>query len=166
MDPDEVAEEAGVPGQVLAVTFEEGSGLEPFAVRTVNKDYLRWDKTPPARRGGVKNFQDAPFLFATFLAWSAARRLELTRLDVRPVRRARRERGAQVGGGRPPYPVGSRARLVIRAALAAEQSIAEAWEWDDATLATVLAELAERAERNEGGPTWPVKSATLAIDCQ
>lgn len=73
----EEAPEAGLPGQVIRVVLEDGT---EFSVRTVNRDYIRWDKTPPARRGGVKAFQDAPFIFASFLAWSAARRLELTAL--------------------------------------------------------------------------------------
>jgi hypothetical protein len=38
---------------------------------------------------------------------------------------------------------------VIRAALAAQQSITEAESWDDATLATVLAELQARADAVE-----------------
>lgn len=78
--PDEVREEAGLPGQRIRVEFEPSAGLEGFTVRTTNKDYLRWDKTPAARRGGVKQFQDAPFLFATFLAWSAGKREGLTAL--------------------------------------------------------------------------------------
>jgi hypothetical protein len=73
VDPEE-AQEAGLPGQSIRVVLEDGT---EFTVRTVNRDYIRWDKTPAARRGGVKQFQDAPFIFATFLAWSAAKRLEL-----------------------------------------------------------------------------------------
>lgn len=80
LDPEE-AEEAGLPGQTIHVVFESGSGLEPITVRTVNKDYLRWDRTPAARRGGIRNFQDAPFLFATFLAWAGAKREGLTALS-------------------------------------------------------------------------------------
>jgi hypothetical protein len=76
VDPDE-AREAGLPGQVIRVVLDDGTAFE---VRTLNKDYIRWDKTPPARRGNIKNFQDAPFVFATFLAWSAARRLDQTAL--------------------------------------------------------------------------------------
>lgn len=71
------ADEERLPGQVIRVVLEDG---EKFEVRTNNRDYIRWDKTVPARRGGVKQFQDAPFVFATFLAWAAARRLELTSL--------------------------------------------------------------------------------------
>lgn len=73
----EEAEEAGLPGQSIRVVLEGG---QEFTVRTVNRDYIRWDKTPPARRGGVKAFSDAPFIFASFLAWAAARRLELITL--------------------------------------------------------------------------------------
>lgn len=71
------APEEGLPGHNLRVQLEDGTELN---LRTTNRDYLRWDKTPPSRRGGSKNFQDTPFLFATFLAWAAAQRQGLTAL--------------------------------------------------------------------------------------
>lgn len=74
----EEASEPGLPGALTTVVLEDGV---TFQVTTTNRDYLRWDKTPPSRRGGVKGFQDAPFIFGTFLAWSAAVREGLTVLS-------------------------------------------------------------------------------------
>jgi hypothetical protein len=72
--------EAGLPGQVIRVRFEPGSGQDDYEVRTTNRDYIRWDKTPKARRAGIESFSDAPFVFASFLAWAAGRRLGQTDL--------------------------------------------------------------------------------------
>lgn len=69
------AEERKVPGRRCQVTLE---GLEPFVVRIDNRDYLRWDKTAPRQKWGLG--QDVPFMFGTFLAWSAAQRAGLTTL--------------------------------------------------------------------------------------
>lgn len=64
-----------VPGKRTRVLLE---GHEPFEVRVDNRDYLRWDKTAPRQKWGAG--QDVPFLFGTFLAWSAAVRAGLTTL--------------------------------------------------------------------------------------
>lgn len=66
-----------LPGSRVRVHLADGSSWE---VRYTNRDYLRWDKTP-AKRRGAESFQAAPFVFATFLAWSASAREGLTELD-------------------------------------------------------------------------------------
>ena len=62
--------EHALPGMYTQVTLE---GQEPFTVRVTNRDYLAWDKTS-VRQKPVWKADVSPFLFATFLAWSAARR--------------------------------------------------------------------------------------------
>lgn len=49
---------------------------EPFTVQTDNRDLVLWDKT----RGRHKwpSFQDAPFIWLTFISWAAAKRQGLT----------------------------------------------------------------------------------------
>lgn len=53
----------------IAVTLDDGS---EFTVQALNPDLLRWDRM--ASRNGWPNAQSAPFLWLTFLAWSAAKR--------------------------------------------------------------------------------------------
>ena len=62
--------EHALPGMLTRVVLE---GREPFTVRVTNRDYLAWDKTSQ-RQKPVWKADETPFLFATFLAWSAARR--------------------------------------------------------------------------------------------
>lgn len=67
------AAERTLPGHVSRVVLEEDGGrLREFQVRVDNRDYLRWDMTAPRQRWGKA--ADSPFLFATFLCWSAAKR--------------------------------------------------------------------------------------------
>lgn len=61
--------ERTLPGQRTRVTFVDGHEI---VVRVLNPDYLRWDLSRGKR--GWPAGSEAPFLFATFLAWSAAKR--------------------------------------------------------------------------------------------
>jgi hypothetical protein len=73
--------ERKLPGRRARVTLAgpDGEPLEPFEVRVDNRDFLRWDKTAPRQKWG--SGRDVPFLMATFLAWSAASRTEVTTLS-------------------------------------------------------------------------------------
>jgi len=53
----------------IEVTLDDG---EVLVVQTHNADLVRWDRT--AAKHGWPGFQAAPFLWVTFLAWSALRR--------------------------------------------------------------------------------------------
>jgi hypothetical protein len=63
---------AGAEGTHLLVVLTDGS---QFVVRRTNRDLIAWDR----RRMHVKYGPagDSPFVFAAFLAWSAAHREEL-----------------------------------------------------------------------------------------
>lgn len=61
--------ERTLPGQRTKITFIDGT---EYTVRVLNPDYLRWDLSRGKR--GWPAGSDAPFLFATFLAWSGAKR--------------------------------------------------------------------------------------------
>lgn len=58
-----------LPGQRTRIDYADGTDL---VVRVLNPDYLRWDLSRQKRGWPVG--PEAPFLFATFLAWSAAKR--------------------------------------------------------------------------------------------
>lgn len=45
---------------------------DPYVVRCRQADFIAWDKTAPRMQWGSS--RDVPFLFSSFLAWSAARR--------------------------------------------------------------------------------------------
>lgn len=62
-------EQRSLPGQRTQITLNDGTTL---VVRVLNPDYLRWDLSRGKK--GWPSGQEAPFLFATFLAWSAAKR--------------------------------------------------------------------------------------------
>lgn len=70
-------------GRFARIVLEgpDGEDLEPFEVRIDNRDYLAWDRTAPVRKWVKKKDDPIPmFLMATFLAWNAARRKQLTPL--------------------------------------------------------------------------------------
>lgn len=52
--------------------------LVEFEVRVDNRDLLRWDKTAPRQKWDASK---TPFIFQTFIAWSAARRAGATELE-------------------------------------------------------------------------------------
>lgn len=56
----------------IEVTMDDGS---TFEVQALNPDLIRWDRT--ASRSGWPAASSAPFLWMTFLAWSAAKRERL-----------------------------------------------------------------------------------------
>jgi hypothetical protein len=58
-----------LPTPTARVRLTDGRVLE---ARVINPDYLRWDRT--ASKHGWPKMADAPFLWQTFLAWSALRR--------------------------------------------------------------------------------------------
>lgn len=66
------AEEVTLPGQRTRVILADGRS---FVVRVSNRDYVAFDLTRARHRWPAG--QEAPFLFASFLAWSAARRAGL-----------------------------------------------------------------------------------------
>lgn len=47
-------------------------GQEDLELQTANPDFLAWDMTRPRHKWPI--LQEAPFLWLTFMAWSAARR--------------------------------------------------------------------------------------------
>lgn len=49
-------------------------GYSDLEVQTTNADMVRWDLTRPKQRPPWPAFDQAPMLWMTFLAWSAARR--------------------------------------------------------------------------------------------
>lgn len=64
-----------LPGRRARIEMVTG---ETFEVRITNRDYVRWDLV--SQRAKFPAAKDAPFLFATYLAWSAATRDGLTSL--------------------------------------------------------------------------------------
>jgi hypothetical protein len=54
----------------VRVTLE--GRADPFELQTINADLVLWDRT--AFKHKWPKFDDAPFLWLTFLSWSAARR--------------------------------------------------------------------------------------------
>lgn len=69
------ARERTLPGHLVHVSLEDGT---EFEVRVDNRDFIRWDKTSGRHKWDASK---QPFIFQTFLAWSAAQRLQLTALD-------------------------------------------------------------------------------------
>lgn len=69
-------EERTLPGHRSQVILADGT---TFVVRITNREYLAWDKTAPRKKWGTA--QAVPFLAATFMAWAAARREDLTSLN-------------------------------------------------------------------------------------
>lgn len=65
----EDAGERTLPGRRARVVLSSG---EEFVVRLTNRDYVRYDLERQRRK--LPEGQGAPFVFATFLAWSAALR--------------------------------------------------------------------------------------------
>src|SRR5262252_1036760 len=49
-------------------------GQPELEVQTTNADLVLWDLTRPKQRPVWPTFQEAPFLWLTFLSWAAARR--------------------------------------------------------------------------------------------
>jgi hypothetical protein len=54
---------------------------EPFEVQTDNRDLILWDQT--RIRHKWPKFEDAPFLWLTFISWAAARRTGAIGTDVK-----------------------------------------------------------------------------------
>lgn len=53
---------------------------EPIEIQTSNPDLIRWDETRAKHKW--PKFDEAPFLWLTFIAWAAARRQNLIGSDV------------------------------------------------------------------------------------
>jgi len=53
---------------------------EPFDVQTGNPDLIRWDETRTKHKW--PKYDEAPFLWITFIAWSASRRENLVGPEV------------------------------------------------------------------------------------
>lgn len=49
-------------------------GCEDLELQTANPDMIAWDLTRPKQRPPWPKFDEAPFMWLTFLAWHAARR--------------------------------------------------------------------------------------------
>lgn len=69
-------EERTLPGKRCRVVLADGTEL---FVRITNREYIGWDKTAPRKKWG--SMGDVPFLAATFMAWLAAKREDLTVLS-------------------------------------------------------------------------------------
>lgn len=61
----------------LGVQMVDGT---EFEVQAINPDLIRWDRTAAKHHWPAAS--SAPFLWMTFLAWSAARRSDLIPQDV------------------------------------------------------------------------------------
>lgn len=68
-------DQVALPGRRAEVTMGDGS---KFTVRITNHCYIAWDKTAPRKKWGA--MADVPYLAATFMAWTAAKRQGLTEL--------------------------------------------------------------------------------------
>lgn len=55
----------------LVVVVRDGAD-EPLRIQTANPDLVLWDRT--RARHKWPGFQDAPFLWLTFISWAAAKR--------------------------------------------------------------------------------------------
>lgn len=53
---------------------------EPIEIQTGNPDLIRWDETRAKHKW--PKYDEAPFLWLTFISWSAARRQNLIGTDV------------------------------------------------------------------------------------
>ena len=53
---------------------------EPMVVQTTNADLVLWDRT--RSRHKWPTFEDAPFLWLTFISWAGARRTGAIALDL------------------------------------------------------------------------------------
>ena len=56
-------------------------GHDPLVIQTANPDLILWDRTRIKHRW--PSFQDAPFLWLTFISWAAARRTGAIPLDLK-----------------------------------------------------------------------------------
>lgn len=65
---DENDDQLALPGMGVRVVLNDGAR---FTVRVMNRDYLTWDMTAPAKKW---DSSAQKMLFMNFLAWSAARR--------------------------------------------------------------------------------------------
>jgi hypothetical protein len=65
---DDEADAPAITGQEIGVTMVNG---DHFVVKVRNRDYIAWDMTAPRKKWDA---QRQPFLFGTFLAYSAAKR--------------------------------------------------------------------------------------------
>jgi hypothetical protein len=68
----EAEEEQTLPGHLVHVVLADGRDLQ---VRIDNRDFVHWDMTAPRQKWGTAS--TAPFLFQTFIAWSALKREDL-----------------------------------------------------------------------------------------
>jgi hypothetical protein len=69
-------EERTLAGHRIRVTMEgPGDELVVHVVRVDNRDFVRWDMTAPRQKWG--SAKEVPFLFQTFLSWSAGKRAGL-----------------------------------------------------------------------------------------
>lgn len=66
------ADEVVLSSPLITVTLPDGATL---TVQSINADLVNWDRT--AHKHKWPKFDEAPFLWLTFLSWSAARRLGL-----------------------------------------------------------------------------------------
>ena len=66
--------------RIRVVVDEPGRDAVEVIVQTDNRDLVRWDVT--RARKGWPEFQDAMFLWSTFLAWSVMQREKQTSLKL------------------------------------------------------------------------------------
>lgn len=72
----EEVEERTLAGHRIQVTLERpGGAVEVHVLRVDNRDFVRWDMTAPRQKWGTA--KEVPFLFQTFLSWSAGKRAGL-----------------------------------------------------------------------------------------
>lgn len=66
----------------VTVTRDDGTDdPKPLELQTTNADLVLWDRTRAKHRWPV--FQDAPFLWLTFISWAAARRTGVIPSDLK-----------------------------------------------------------------------------------
>lgn len=79
-DPDDSpADSVKLPGHLVHIWLEQSGtdALDHFTVRVDNRDYVRWDKYAASQK---LNGQSSPFIFQTYVGWSAANRAGRTQL--------------------------------------------------------------------------------------
>ena len=68
-------DEVRLPGRRATVMLDGGEVLE---LRITNRDHIAWDMTAPKKKWG--QLSEVPYLAATFMSWTAAKREGKTEL--------------------------------------------------------------------------------------
>ena len=67
-------------GTPRVTVIRESEPDKPLEIQTTNQDLVLWDRTRIKHKW--PSFEDAPFLWMTFIAWAGARRSGLIAIDT------------------------------------------------------------------------------------